>query len=147
MRRNLKSLLLLLGLTIAAAGIAVSYPQRVNRPLPPALDRLSEAKRVEIKDQAGQIVLSGEFSTTSDTKTETERTAMMTGAGTSNGKAEIELVKAGGAFSKQEMEVALEGLAAAADFKLFVDDAEVFSFKTDKGGKAAMKFGSKNIKK
>ncbi len=61
--------------------------------------------------------------------------------------AEIELVKSGDTFSKQEMELAVEGLAKAGNFKLFVDDAEVIAFKTNKNGKAAIKFSDKNAKK
>jgi hypothetical protein len=56
-------------------------------------------------------------------------------------------VKNGAAFSKQELEVALEGLAATTNFKLFVDDAEVIAFTTSKSGKAALKFSNKNAKK
>ena len=147
MRRNVKSSLFLLALTIAAAGLAVGNPQRINQSLPPALNRLSEAKRIEIKDEAGQAVLSAEFTTSKDAKNQIERTAAMSGTGTAKGKAEIELVKSGESFSKQEMEVALEGLAATANFKLFVDDAEVIAFTTNKSGRAAMKFSSKNTKK
>lgn len=150
MRRNMKWSLLLIALIVAAAGMAISNPQRINQPLPPALNRLPEAKLVEIKDEAGQVVLSGEFTTTSDTNTEIERTALLAGPGgatSAKGKAEIELVKNGATFSKQELEVALEGLAKAANFKLFVDDAEVIAFTTNKSGKAAMKFSSANAKK
>ena len=150
MKRTLKLSLLLISLTIAATGVVTSYAQRLNQPLPLALNRLSEAKLVEIKDEAGQVVLSGAFATTSDMKTEIERAATLAaadGATSATGKAEIELVKNGDAFSKQELEVALAGLAKATNFKLFVDDAEVIAFTTNKSGKAAMKFSSKNAKK
>ena len=150
MERALKLPLLLIALTIAATGVAISYAQRLNQPLPPALNRLSEAKSVEIKDDAGKVVLSGSFATVSDTKSEIERAATLAaadGAAGATGKAEIELIKNGDAFSKQELELALAGLAKAANFKLFVDDAEVIAFTTNKSGKAAMKFSSKNAKK
>ena len=147
MRRNLRLPLLLVALTIAATSVAISYAQRINQPLPPALDRLAEVKRIEIKDETGQVVLSGAFTTASDTKNEIERTAALAGAGAAKGKAEIEVVKNGDARSKQELEVALEGLATATKFKLFVDDAEVIIFTTNKSGKAALKFSSKNAKK
>jgi hypothetical protein len=150
MKRTLKLPLLLIALTIAATGVVISYAQRLNRSLPPALNRLSEAKLVEIKDEAGKVVLSGAFATVSDTKTEIERAATLAvadGATGASGKAEIEMVKNGDAFSKQELEVALAGLARAANFKLFVDGAEVTTFKTNKSGKAAMKFSDKNAKK
>ncbi len=150
MKRTLKLPLLVIALTIAATGVAISYAQRLNQPLPPALNRLSEAKLVEIKDEAGKVILSGDFATISDTEAEIERAATLTvadGAAGATGKAEIELVKNGDAFSKQELEVALAGLAKAANFKLFVDGAEVIAFKTNKNGKAAMKFSDKNAKK
>jgi hypothetical protein len=44
------------------------------------------------------------------------------------------LVKSGDSFSKRELEAPLEGLAAAGDFKLYVDEA--IAFKAEKGGKA-----------
>jgi hypothetical protein len=150
MERALKLPLLLIALTIAATGVAIIHAQRLNQPLPPALNRLSEAKSVEIKDEAGKVVLSGSFATVSDTESEIERAATLAaadGAAGATGKAEIELVKNGDAFSKQELELALGGLAKAAKFKLFVDDAEVIAFTTNKSGKAAMKFSSKNAKK
>jgi hypothetical protein len=150
MKRTLKPPLLLVALTSAAMGVVIGNAQRLNQPLPPALNRLSEVKLVEIKDEAGKVVLSGAFATTSDTKTEIERIATLAvadGATGATGKAEIEMVKNGDAFSKQELEVSLAGLAKAANFKLFVDDAEVTAFKTNKSGKAAMKFSDKNAKK
>lgn len=150
MKRTLKLPLLLVVLTIVATGVAISYAQRLNQSLPPALNRLSDAKSVEIKDEAGKVVLSGAFTITSDTETEIERAATLAaadGATSATGKAEIELIKNGDAFSKQELEVALAGLAKSANFKLFVDDAEVIAFTTNKFGKAAMKFSSKNAKK
>jgi hypothetical protein len=52
------------------------------------------------------------------------------------------LVKSGDSFSKRELEVALKGLAAAGDFKLYMDGAEVIAFKAYKGGKDIMKFPS-----
>jgi hypothetical protein len=75
MRRNLKLPFSLLIIITAAVGVAVSNPQRINEPLPPALNRLPEAKLVEVKDEAGQVILSGEFTTTSETNNEIERTA------------------------------------------------------------------------
>jgi hypothetical protein len=146
MKRDLK-LLLATAIVLAAAYAVYSFPQRINKPLPPVLNRLPEAKLVEIKDDSGQVILTGDFTTTSDTNTEIERTAALSGAGTSaKGKAEIELVKQGDGFSKQELEVALEGLAKSANFKLYVDGNEIIAFTANKPGKASLKFSSKNVK-
>ncbi len=146
MKRCLK--LLLASFVVTAAAIAVfSFPQRINKPLPPALDRLPEARLIEVKDDAGLVILTGTFTTSSDTNTEIERTAELAGDGTSaKGKAEIELVKQGEGFSKQELEVALAGLAKSANFKLYVDGYEVIAFSANKAGKASLKFSSKNAK-
>jgi hypothetical protein len=108
--------------------------------LPPVLNRLPKARLIEVKDQGGQVLLSGEFKNASETLKELERSATLTGAGRARCLAEIDLVKSGDSFSKRELEVALERLAAAGDFKLYVDVAEVIAFKADKGGKATMKF-------
>lgn len=147
MKRHLQLSLLLLALIVAAASVAISNPQRIVQSLPPALNRLPEAKLVEVKDEAGQVILSGEFTTASDTAKELERVAVLTGAGAAKGKAEIELVKRDANFSKQELEVALEGLAATGNFKLYVDGTEVIAFKANRGGKAALKFTNKNAQK
>ncbi len=147
MKLNHKLSLLLVALIVAAVSVAIGNPQRINQPLPPALNQLSDAKLVEVKNEAGQVVLTGTFTTASDTAKEIERTAKLAGAGAAKGKAEIEMVKSGNGFSKQELEVALAGLAPAAKFKLFVDGDEVIAFTTDKSGKTAMKFSSKNAKK
>jgi hypothetical protein len=65
MRRNLKLSLLLPTLTIAAVGVSFSNTQRIIQSLPSALNRLPEASLVEVKDQGGQVLLSGEFKTAS----------------------------------------------------------------------------------
>ncbi len=147
MKHKVKLLLLLAASFLAVAGAVIGNTQQTNRSLPPALSRLPEAKLVEIKDEAGQIVLSGEFKTTIDTKTIIERVALLAGARGAKGKAEIELVKNGDTFSKQELEVAVEGLAKISNFKLFVDNTEVIAFTSNKSGKAAMEFSEKNAKK
>jgi hypothetical protein len=141
--------LLLIILIIAVAGVAISHAQRINKPLPPTLNRLMEARLVEIKDEAGEVVLSGEFTTASDTRIEIERVATLSGpegATGVKGEAEIELVKNGDQFSKQELEVEVEGLPQAANFKLFVDQVEVIAFTTNRRGKASMKFSDKSEK-
>jgi len=146
MKRCLKLLLASFVMTTAALAV-FSFPQRINKPLSPALDRLPEARLVEVKDDAGQVILTGTFVTSSDTNTEIERTAALAGDGTNaKGKAEIELVKQGDGFSKQELEVAMEGLAKSTDFKLYVDGNEVIAFTANKAGKASLKFSSKNVK-
>jgi len=148
MKRSLKLPLVSMIVMMAAAIAVYSLPQRINQSLPPALNRLSEAKLVEVKDAAGQVTLTGTFTTTSDTKSEIERTAALAGNGTSaKGKAEIELIKQGDAFSKQELELELEGLAESAGFKLYVDGNEIAAFTANKAGKASLKFSSKNAKK
>ena len=150
MKVRFKFLLIISALIVAAAAVVYSNPQRTKQALPPALNRLSEARLVEVKDANDKVVLTGNLSTTSDTKNEIERTATLAGTGVdpdAKGKAEIELVKKDNGFAKEELEITVEQLAPAAGFKLYVDGNEVSAFTTSKGGKASLKFSSRYGKK
>src|SRR5262245_50670580 len=150
MKQNLKQPLLLFVFIFVTSGVVIGSKQRNNQPLPLTLTRLPEVELVEIKDEAGQVVLSGKFKTAIDTKNVIERVARLAGIGGAigaKGQAEIELVKNGDTFSRQEMEVSVYGLAKSANFKIFVDGAEVITFTTNKNGKADMKFSDQKPKK
>src|SRR5262247_456865 len=101
MKQNLKQPLLLIVFIFVISGAAIGNRQHNNQPLPPALTRLPEVELVEIKDEAGQVVLSGKFKTATDTKNVIERAARLAGIGGARGakgQAEIELVKNGDTF-------------------------------------------------
>ncbi len=102
---------------------------RIKEPLPSSVN-LQDAKKVEMKDSAGQVVLSGKFE---------ERTASLTGAGSAKGSAAID-IQGDGSSASQALEATVEGLPGATRFKLIVDGNEVGSFSTDRTGKRVIKF-------
>lgn len=92
---------------------------------------LSDAKSVEVRNEADQVVLSGTFS---------NYKAPLTSAGTiAKGLAEIEIAKAGSGL-KQEIEVSVENLRPSANFSLVVDGKNVATFLTSSAGKRDLKF-------
>ncbi len=91
---------------------------------------LTNAKRVEIKDGSGQIVLSGSFE---------ERAAQLSGSGNAKGSAAID-IKSEGDTVKQSLETTVEGLPGATSFTLIVDGNDVGTFSTDRTGKRVLKF-------
>lgn len=91
---------------------------------------LTNAKKVEIKDGSGQIVLSGAFE---------ERAAQLSGSGNAKGSAAID-IKSEGDTVKQSLEATIEGLAGATSFTLIVDGNDVGTFTTDRTGKRVIKF-------
>jgi hypothetical protein len=104
----------------------------------PARINLRVAKVVEIRDDAGRVVLSGTFS---------RNTAVLSSkdaGATAHGMAEIEIENEGAAI-KQEIEVKVKKLPAHATFKLIVDGNEIAAFTTSKSGKRALKYSRKEI--
>ena len=137
MKRNIK-LLVVPFLLLAAAGVAQvkNSSGRIKDALPAGIN-LADAKSVEIRNEAGVVVLSGTFA---------NYAAPLSSKGSAakaKGLAEIEIEKAGKA-NKQEIEVSVENLPALATFKLFVDGNEVAIFTTSKSGKRALKYTRKD---
>lgn len=137
MRTNLKILVVPV-LLLAAVGAAQvkNNSGRIKDALPAGIN-LTEAKLVEIRDDAGQVVLSGTFSNYA------APLSSKNAATKAKGLAEIEIEKSGTA-TKQESEVAVENLPALATFKLIVDGNEVATFTTSKAGKRALKYTRKD---
>jgi glutamine amidotransferase-like uncharacterized protein len=109
---------------------------RIKDALPAGIN-LTEAKVVEIKNDAGAVVLSGTFANYAAPLSSKDS------ATKAKGLAEIEIEKSGAA-TKQEIEVEVENLPALATFKLIVDGNEVATFTTSKSGKRALKYTRKD---
>ena len=137
MQRNFKLIIVPIVLIAAVAAAQVkSNSGRIKEALPAGID-LREAKTVEIRDEAGKVVLSGTFSNYA------AQLARKDAATKAKGLAEIEIEK-DGAATKQEIEVAVENLPALGTFKLIVDGNEVATFTTSKSGKRAMKYNRRD---
>jgi hypothetical protein len=137
MRSKLK-LLFVPFLLLAAVGVAQvkNNSGRIKDALPAGIN-LTDAKTVEIRDDAGKVVLSGTFSNRA------APLASQDGISKAKGLAEIEIEKAGAA-TKQEIEVAVQNLPALGTFKLIVDGNEVATFTTSKAGKRTLKYTRKD---
>jgi len=137
-----KLLLTLVVLLLAVVVVARTSADRIKQPLPSTVQNLADAKVIEIKDSAGQVLLRGTFVKTTESKDESEFTAPLDGAGTdAAGKAEIE-IETKNAVTKQELEVSATKLPSAASLKLFLDGSELMTFTTNKAGKADIKLSS-----
>ena len=137
MKRNFKLLVVTFFLlTIIGAAQVKNNSGRIKEALPAGIN-LTNAKLVEIRDNAGTVVLSGTFSNYNAPLVSKDA------AGKAKGLAEIEIEKAGTA-TKQEIEVAVENLSGLATFKLVIDGNEVATFTTSKSGKRAMKYTRKD---
>lgn len=124
---------------IEAAPQVKSTSGKIKETLPAEID-LTDTKLVEIKDEAGKVVLSGTFSNNVATLTSSDAESK------AKGLAEIEIKKAG-AVLKREFEAAVEGLPALTSFKLSVDGKEVATFMTDKSGKRSLEYSRKDTSK
>jgi hypothetical protein len=111
--------------------------QRIQQALSPTFGDLARVQRVEIIDASGNVVLNGDFTTTSEDADETERTAPLTAKGgtRARGTAEIEIARRKGVVTKDEIELTADGLPAASSCKLLIDGQVVSEFTTtSKGG-------------
>jgi hypothetical protein len=137
MKRNLK-LIVVPFLLLTALGVAQvkNSSGRIKDALPAGIN-LTEAKVVEIKNDAGAVVLSGTFANYAAPLSSKDS------ATKAKGLAEIEIEKSGAA-TKQEIEVEVENLPALSTFKLIVDGNEVATFTTSKSGKRALKYTRKD---
>ena len=109
---------------------------RIKDALPPGIN-LNTAMLVEIRDDAGNVVLTG---TLAKFKADLRS---VTGASKAKGLAEIEIEK-DGAATKQEIEVEVSNLLALTPFRLLVDGKEVAKFMTNKSGRRELKYTRKD---
>jgi hypothetical protein len=122
----------------AALALTVARPEDKGTLSAEAGD-LSGAAAIEIRDPGGQVVLSGTFGAgdTDDDGGDVERVAELKApSGAARGEAEIEISGGAAGGTKQELEVDVEGLPAAATFTVVVDGQSVATITTDARGKA-----------
>ena len=122
---------------LAPGGVAAkdsdrAFPQSVNP---------ETVQLVEVKDTSDRVVLSGSFEAPRADGSKTERRARLgvEAAGAAWGTAEIEISTKNGA-SHRELEVTVDNLAPASQYRLFIDELEVATFTTDGGGDATVEF-------
>ena len=97
--------------------------------LPSGID-LTAARLVEIRDAAGQVVLTGTFVNGKAPLTSADPSAK------AKGLAELEIEKSGTGL-KQEIEATVDALSAPSSFKRMGDGKDVATFMTTDDGKRA----------
>lgn len=135
-RRLLGLLAILCGvlMAIGAAIPIVTGEQRAAAPI--VLGDVAQAHLVEIRDQRGQTVLSGEFRSHVDAAGNTEKDAALVDRQGKSviGEVELEIPAPGRTNRRPELEVDILGLPARATFTVVVDDRTVGAFTTDDRG-------------
>jgi hypothetical protein len=128
-------------LAFAVAGFAAAKSDRIEVPLPAALDKIADVKQVEVKEMGGPTVASGSFATSRDSVSMRERSANLSGGGAS-GTAAIQLTKSVDSYTKREMNLRLDGLKPGAQYDLLVDGANVLTFASTKRGTAEIRIST-----
>jgi len=137
----LVGMLLLCGYVTFAVIRTGNEVQEVKQLLPSSVGDLAGAKLVEIKDAAGQVVLSGNFVVENKRSGDVEGKALLTGTGinaTGNGEAEFEVSKNRKGTTEKELEVSVRLLAPGTSYGMFVDGQQVATFSTNHQGAAEL---------
>jgi len=139
-RRLLGLLTVICGL-VMTGGIAMPILTGENTiPSAIALGDVSEAHIVEIRDDRGETVLSGEFRSLVDVLGNTEKDAALTDrrGRTVIGEVELEIPAPLRENRRTELEVDIIGLPARETFSIIVDDRIIGRFTTDDRGSVDM---------
>jgi hypothetical protein len=134
-------MLLLCGYAAFAVIRTGNKVQEVRQPLPSSVGDLAASKLVEIKDAAGQIVLSGNFVVVNKQDGDVEGKALLTGTGINaeaKGEAEFEVSTKRNGGTEKELEISVRKLAPGTSFSLFVDGQQVATFSTNQRGAAEL---------
>ena len=128
-------LALLCGLLIAG-GVVLNVRFDDAKATPLTLGDVSDATIVEVRDQHGATVLSGEFRSRVDRLGNTEKDAALAGRDgrTVIGEVELEIPEPRRENRRPELEVDIMGLAPSQTFTIVIDDRTVATFVTDDRG-------------
>ena len=116
-----------------------------TRDLPALVGSLADAQLIEVRDQAGTVLLHGTFKTKSNEAKETERKAKMVSPSGQKAKGDvaIEIEYKDGYAHQQQVEISVEDMPVMMECQLYVDNKLAGSFITSKAGKAKVKFEGK----
>jgi hypothetical protein len=132
-----------------ALAVVRSRTDEIKQPLPPFLHDLAAVRLVEIRDASGQVVLSGNFTTTTGKDGDLEGEAPLTATGVDAdavGKAEVEVSTVKYGAVDKELEVAVRDLTPGTTFNLFVDGQQATSFTADHRGAAELEMSNRPSK-
>jgi hypothetical protein len=137
----LVGMLLLCGYAAFAVIRSGNKVQEVKQPLPSSVGDLAAVKLVEIKDAAGQVVLSGSFVVENKQDGDVEGKALLTGTGVNaaaKGEAEFDVSTNKNGSTEKELEISVRKLSPGASFSLFLDEQQVATFYTNGRGAAEL---------
>ena len=135
-----------------AVGAAIAVPRSADETvaaLPAEFTDVSALSKVEVRDAAGRVVLSGTLGAPADDDDgDVERKTALTAAegATGAGEAEVETGKAGSGDTKQEVEVTVEKLSPSTAYTIHLDGRQAASFTTDDKGKAEVELSAASSK-
>ena len=116
--------------------------------LPADVGDLSNASTVEIRDNAGTVILRGHFVEMPEDDDDVERKATLAGSGATakaTGDAEVEVSRTNNVLD-QEVEVSVSNLAPGATYTVFVDAKQLGTFQTNQNGKAELELSTARVK-
>jgi hypothetical protein len=134
-------MLLLCGYAALAVIRTSNKVHKVKLPLPSSVGDLAAAKLVEIKDAAGQIVLSGNFVVENKQGNDVEGKALLTGTGIiagAKGEAEFEVSSSSSGGMEKELELSVGKLTPETSFSILVNGQQVATFMTNQHGVAKL---------
>ena len=122
-----------------AGGLAIGI-DRYPLETPVQLGNVTDAEVVEIRDDGGAPVLTGEFRSRRDAVGNTEKDAGLVDRKGRRviGEIEIEIPADGRLHRRPELEVDVIGLEPSSTYSVFIDDREVGRFTTDDRGSVDM---------
>jgi len=132
-------------LPLGRATLTATGAQRAQETLPATIGDLSAAQLIEVRDNTGQVLLHGTWTTSKNTPKEMERKAELaspTGQA-SKGDAEIEIERKDGVATKDEIEIEVEKLPAMTNCTVLIDGQPAAAFMTSKKGNGELKLSRK----
>lgn len=117
---------------------------RIEKPLPPTVTDLQQAQVIEIRNDAGAVVLTGTLPNKNNDKASEIRRKVKLSGPSGSGSAAVHVSTKNGQTKDQELELELERLLYGGAYKVFVDTKEIYAFSADSRGKASVKLSSKN---
>jgi hypothetical protein len=138
-----KAVLSVVGVSAVLSTVAFARADE-DQALPAEAGDLSSAAAIEVRDAAGQALLSGTFGAgEKDDDGDVERRAdLRAPGGSARGEAEIEISSRAGE-PQQELEFEVEGLPASTSLGLFLDGRQITTFTTDERGRASAEMASR----
>lgn len=130
-----------IGMVVFGAG------HKITQQLPLSLENLERSNLVEIKDETGNVVLSGSFAVATEKDGDIEGVAKLASrTGGATGNVELEVSKQHDGSVIKEIEKEVKKLKPATTFNVYVDGQLVSSLRTNARGAAELELSNRQTK-